>query len=604
MKRTKILFGWSKPYLALFLIVLFLSGFLQYLYSYLSILIQYAINVLDGSRSANLPTFILKHLNNISDPLNAIINVGIIIIIVQLFRSIMRFTDSYIRGRLAENMRRDMRFKLYEHINNLSYAYHNDIDTGDFIQRCTSDVDTSSRFVARHMPGLVSTITIVIAGAWQIANISMEIMLVSVISIPISVAASIIYFRSVNRTYIDIEKSEAKMTTIIQENLSGVKVVKAFANEIYENEKMDIQSKDYMKKSKNFSKMRARFFGVSEIIAISQFVITIAFGISLSRNNQMAPGDIAACVILLGMMVWPVRSLGRIISEFGKALVAADRINKVLIEKSEYDIDGKMTPDIKGSIEFKNVSFKFDSDSMHLLKNVSFKINSGEVVAFVGKTGSGKSTITNIMTRLLNHDSGDVLIDGIKIQDIKKKHLRKQIGIVMQEPFLFSKTVYDNIAIANKEATEDMIYGAAKIASVHNDIKAFNKGYFTLVGEKGTTLSGGQKQRVAIARILVDKRPVIIFDDSLSAVDTKTDLRIRSALKRKKDKITMIIITHRTTTAKEADKIIVLDKGTVESIGTHEELILQEGLYKKLWNIQGKLEEEFLEFIKGGAKIE
>jgi ATP-binding cassette subfamily B protein len=222
-------------------------------------------------------------------------------------------------------------------------------------------------------------------------------------------------------------------------------------------------------------------------------------------------------------------------------------------------------------------------------------------VAIMGKTGSGKSTIANLLTRLLDYQEGSILINGIELKEIKKRYIRKQIGLVLQDPFLFSKTIYENIAIANYNAKPEKVYQAAKIAAIDKDISAFEKGYNTLVGEKGTTLSGGQKQRVAIARMLIDEKPILIFDDSLSAVDTQTDLMIRSALQNRENKTTTIIITHRITTAKQADKIIVLENGKVSQIGTHESLVKEEGLYQKLWDIQGQLEDEFLKVLNEGS---
>ncbi len=302
----------------------------------------------------------------------------------------------------------------------------------------------------------------------------------------------------------------------------------------------------------------------------------------------------------MGMLIWPMRSLGRIIASFGKASVAANRIDEILSIPEEYEINGTYVPEITGKIEFKRVTFQFVDDTKPLLKDVSFDIEAGQTIAIVGKTGSGKSTICNLLTRMLEITEGDILLDGVSIKDIEKKHLRKNMKLILQDPFLFSKTVYDNVAIVDPKLPTERIYEAARTASIHQEIEKFERGYKTIVGEKGTTLSGGQKQRIAIARMLVDESNVIIFDDSLSALDTKTDLMIRTALKKKRKDQTMIIITHRSTTAKEADKIIVLDQGSVSQIGRHEELVLQDGLYKELWGIQGELEEEFQTIVKEG----
>jgi ATP-binding cassette, subfamily B, bacterial len=314
----------------------------------------------------------------------------------------------------------------------------------------------------------------------------------------------------------------------------------------------------------------------------------------------MDASGVAASLALVGMLIWPIRGLGRIINDFGKALVASDRINEILDKPSEYLNNGTLTPDIKGDIEFKDVSFKFSDTQEHLLKKVNFKIKAGQTVAVIGRTGSGKSTIINLLLRMYDYADGDIFMDGIPLKDIEKKHIRNRIGVVLQDPFLYSKTVFENIAIAHKNADKDRVYRAAVTAALEKDIKTFKQGYETIVGEKGTTLSGGQKQRVAIARVLVSDKPILIFDDALSAVDTKTDMMIREALLHKSYQHTTIIITHRITTAKEADQIIVLDQGQIEAIGTHDVLSKKPGLYKKLWDIQGKLEREFETMLKEG----
>jgi len=337
-----------------------------------------------------------------------------------------------------------------------------------------------------------------------------------------------------------------------------------------------------------------------DFIGIMQYLIIIAVGVHFVQRGLMdAPGVIAS-LALVGMLIWPIRGLGRIINDFGKGLVASDRIYEILDQKSEYENDGTQTPNIKGDIEFKHVSFKFPDTNEHLLTDVSFKINQGQTVAIIGRTGCGKTTIVNLLLRMYAYQNGEITIDGIPLTDIKKKHIRMSTGVVLQDPFLYSKTVFENIAIAHKNVDKNQVYQAAETAALEKDIKTFKQGYETLVGEKGTTLSGGQKQRVAIARVLVQDKPILIFDDALSAVDTKTDLMIRGALKDKTNKQTTIIITHRITTAKEADQIIVLNQGVVEAIGTHDVLSNQPGLYQKLWNIQGKLEKEFESMVQGG----
>ena len=336
----------------------------------------------------------------------------------------------------------------------------------------------------------------------------------------------------------------------------------------------------------------ALYWGFSDGFVSLQYAATIGFCIYLAKNGLSA-GDMIACISYISMLVYPIRNLGRIISDFGKSSVAADRIDEVLKIKDEYEVNGTQKPEITGDICFENVSFKFNDSENYLFKDVSFDIKSGETIAIVGKTGTGKSTLANILVRMLEYESGSIKLDGVDIKDIDKHWLRLHVGIILQDPFLYQKSIYDNIAIACKNVSKEKVYAAAKVASVHEDIISFDEGYETLVGEKGVTLSGGQKQRVAISRMLILNKPIIIFDDSLSAVDTRTDLQIRNALKLREEKLTSIIITHRITTAKEADKIIVIEDGRITNIGTHEKLSKIDGLYKSLWDIQGSLEDEF-----------
>jgi len=394
------------------------------------------------------------------------------------------------------------------------------------------------------------------------------------------------------------------MTTVLQENVNGVRVVKAFARERYEIDKFNQKNAVYRDETQKLNNAMAFYWGTSDFLTMMQYAVTIGVCVYLAKNSLVSTGDIIACMMYIGMLVYPIRGLGRIIGDFGKSTVAAKRIDEILAEPSEYTNDGKLEPVMNGNIKFTNVSFKFSDTDKHLLNNVNFEIKAGETVAIIGKTGSGKSTIANILVRMLDYDQGQITINGVELKDIKKHWVRKNIGIILQDPFLYAKTVLENIKIGDRHLDNDKVFQAAKTAAIDKDIQNFVSGYDTLVGEKGVTLSGGQKQRISIARMLILNKSVLVFDDSLSAVDTKTDLMIRNALKEKDKDLTSIIITHRITTAKEADKIIVLENGVVSEIGTHKELAAKEGLYKRLWDIQGALESEFLDIVEGGESNE
>ncbi len=602
MNGIKKLWGWGRHYLWLIILIVALSAILQWLYAYLPLFIQYAFERLESATESktDLPRFLITWFDNIEDTLTCLIMIGATMIGLQAVRSVLRFLDNYYQGALAQYVGYDMRLKIYDHVMNLSFSYHNHSDIGDLIQRSTSDVDQTASFISGMVPGLIDIFVTVIIGAYRVYQISPVLMWVSLVSVPITAVSSTIYFRYCNKEFDRIEKLESKMTTIIQENVNSARVVRAFANEKYEFEKMDEANRAYAKRNGKINTIMAAFWGGSDFLCFMQYALTISIGIFLARNEILSAADIVASLLLMGMLIWPMRSLGRIIASFGKASVAANRIDEILSIPEEYEINGTYVPEITGKIEFKRVTFQFEDDTKPLLKDVSFDIEAGQTIAIVGKTGSGKSTICNLLTRMLEITEGDILLDGVSIKDIEKKHLRKNMKLILQDPFLFSKTVYDNVAIVDPKLPTERIYEAARTASIHQEIEKFERGYKTIVGEKGTTLSGGQKQRIAIARMLVDESNVIIFDDSLSALDTKTDLMIRTALKKKRKDQTMIIITHRSTTAKEADKIIVLDQGSVSQIGRHEELVLQDGLYKELWGIQGELEEEFQTIVKEG----
>jgi ATP-binding cassette subfamily B protein len=598
---------WAKPYGLLIFFITLTTVLNPLLYSFVPQFIKYVVDVIfEGTTegSITLPSFLLDYYASISNQLTAVLVVGMSLLLFQIFRGTLMFFDGFNKGKLAENIAYDMRNKMYSHIQELPFSYHSNVDTGDLIQRCTSDIDTIKSFLSSQLPQILYILGNFAAGAFQMGRISVPLMLVTLGVVPISLAASIIYFRYVKKKFEEIEEVEAKMTTALQENVNGVRVVKAFANEVFEIKKFRKQNRDFMNESQKLNTAIARYWGASDFMTMIQYTVTMGVAISLAQKGVISSGDIIAALMYIGMLVWPIRGLGRIIGDFGKATVAANRIDEILRIPSEYNQDGKETPEVTGDIEFKDVEFKFSDTEKHLLDGVNFSINSGETVAIIGKTGSGKSTIANLLVRMLDYNSGSIKINGVELKTIKKQWIRQSIGIILQDPFLYATTVFENIKIGLKEIDPEKVYSAAKTASVHKDISAFDEGYNTLVGEKGVTLSGGQKQRIAIARMLILDKPVMIFDDSLSAVDTTTDLMIRNALKAKNKKLTSIIITHRITTAKEADKIIVLENGKVTAIGNHQQLAVQEGLYQKLWSIQGALESEFVKIVKGGEQHE
>ncbi len=592
------LFKWAKPHLVLLIMIMIITIVVPVTYSYVPQFIKYVFDYVlepNPDTSNTLPQFLINFFSSF-EGLESVLAVGVVLVIYQLIRGALMFLNGTLKGMFAEGIAYDMRTKLYNHIQNLSYSYHSSVDTGDLIQRCTSDIDTIKSFISTQLPEILYIFASFVAGALQMANININIMFITLCVLPITVSTSFIYFRYVKKKFEEVEEYESDMTIALQESVNGVRVVKAFAREKYEIDKFNKKSKKFKTESFKLNHAMAMYWGFSDGMTLLQYAATIGYCIYLAKTG-LSTGDIVVCIEYIAMLVYPIRSLGRIIGDFGKATVAAGRVDEILAKPDEYQNNGTLKPVITGNIKFDHVSFKFDDTDKHLLDDVSFEIKSGETIAIVGKTGSGKSTIVNMLVRMLDYDKGSITIDGVELKDIEKHYVRENIGIILQDPFLYAKTIYENISIATPNSNEDSIYQAAKTAAIHKDILSFDKGYNTLVGEKGATLSGGQKQRIAIARMLVLNKPIIIFDDSLSALDTKTDLQIRNALKQRDEKMTSIIITHRITTAKEADKIIVLENGKVSEIGTHEELAHKPGLYKSLWDIQGALESQFLKMV-------
>ena len=604
MKRNKNLFKLLKGNILLLIVVVFLTIIHRLTFSYVPLFSQILIEKLDffmngvtAIDKVNLPKIILEFINKNNEIISIVISIIVMMLLWQVARYILLFFENRLKGVLNQNVSKNIRMKSYNHIQNLSYEYHNNVDSGDLIQRVTSDIDSSTQFVSYSMMELIGLFSSLIFGAYQMYFINTTIMIVTLSLVPIAGIISMVYFKKIDRTYQIVEQKESELMVVIQENVSASRVVRAFGNEKYELKKLDEKNLAYRTIDIKAGRLVAVYWGIMDLIMMLQFLVVLLLGIYFTRKGLLDVSSVSGALMIAGMLIWPIRGLGRIINDYGKALVAANRLEEILELEDEYILDTTIKPEISGDIEFKNVSFKFNGDKNYILKNISFKINKGETIAIIGKTGSGKSTIINLLLKMYDYE-GSILIDGYELREINKKHLRSSIGTVLQDPFLYSKTVYENIKIANKDASSDDILQASMIASIDKDIKTFSKGYETLVGEQGTTLSGGQKQRIAIARILVSKKPIIIFDDALSALDNKTDLEIRNALNNTKEVHTNIIITHRMTTAKASDKIIVLNNNTVENIGTHDELSKIEGLYKTLWDIQGQLEEEFDE-LKG-----
>ena len=495
----------------------------------------------------------------------------------------------------SESIARKIRETVYDHLQKLPYDYHQKAKTGDLIQRCTSDVETIRRFLAMQFVEVGRALFMIVFALSFMLPMNPKMTFVSLFLIPLIFSFTVVFFIKVKKAFQLSDESEGRLSTVLQENLTGVRVVRAFARQSFEIGKFDERNVEYRDLTYNLIRLLAWYWSVSDFFCLIQIGGVLVIGTFWASKGIISLGTLLAFTSYVGMLLWPIRQMGRVLTDMGKALVSIGRIQEILDEPiEEFGRDGTPTSPIEGEIVFQNVHFEYEAGKP-VLNDVSFHTKKGQTVAILGPTGSGKSSLVHLLPRLYDYQKGSIKIDGLELKNIDKKTIREKVGIVLQEPFLFSKTIKENIGLAKHDLIEAEVFEAARIASVHDVIEDFEKGYETAVGERGVTLSGGQKQRIAIARTLVNDSPILIFDDSLSAVDTETDAAIRKELRKRSRKATTFIISHRINTLAEADQILVLENGKLIQKGNHQELVSQTGLYQRIWNLQNKLEEE-LEF--------
>ena len=502
----------------------------------------------------------------------------------------------YFVNRFGESVVKKLRDMLYEHIQHLPFEWHVKVSTGDILQRCTSDINIIKQFLCNQIIEVVRIIFL--AGFSLIVMFSMNIRLAftAMIFIPIIVGYTIIFMGKISSRFLEVDVAEGQVTTAVQENTTGVRVVRAFGREAFEMKKFDEKNERYTNLWIRLGNVLSIYWACGDIATSIQIMTIIIVGVFQCVYGDMSVGTFMAFVTYNQMMIWPVRQLGRLLADMSKSSVSVKRIRDILEEPTEDDIPCEgLRPEIKGNIEFKHVNFAYEQTPV--LKDVSFCIKAGQKIGILGNTGSGKSTIAHLLNRLydVKDSQGVVEVEGVDIRRIDRAWLRRQMNVVLQDTFLFSKTIRDNISVSAPKTPLDEIRQYARMSSVDEAIMEFGQQYDTIVGERGVTLSGGQKQRVAIARALLNQSPVLIFDDSMSAVDTETDQKIREALNCFQKDVTTIYISHRVTTLMDADRIIVLNDGRVMEQGSHEELMKLGGIYRRVYALQSGVAEELKE---------
>jgi len=516
-------------------------------------------------------------------------------VLLALTESGFTFLSGTLAAQTAEGIARRLRNYIFDHIQKLPFTYHDENQTGELIQRSTSDVDAVRRFYADQAIGIGRIILLFAINFAALLNLNVRLAFISIVILPLIVAVSLFFFRRVSKAYESYQEQEATLSTTLQENLTGVRVVKAFARQQYEINKFEQNNWEKYLRGKRLLKMHSLFWPISDTLCGLQMLIGYLTGALMAINGEITVGTYLAYAGLIVWIIFPMRNLGRIIVQLSTGMVSYSRVMEIIKQTREPLDEGSYTPQTEpqGHIRFENVGFTYADAETPVLQDITFEARPGQVIALLGSTGSGKTTLVNLLPRFYEYTAGHIFLDGIELNRYPRRYLRQQIGIVEQEPFLFSRSIRENIAYGVTHAVTDAeIEQAARAAAIHEGILSFPDGYHTLVGEKGVTLSGGQKQRVAIARTLLKNPRILILDDSTSAVDTETEAEIRQALQNLMNNRTTFIIAHRIQSIMNADLILVLDHGRIVQSGQHADLVSRPGIYRDIYEIQTRIEVE------------
>ena len=553
-------------------------------------IIRAAVDCALGGKEGDFPAFVMNAVDSIGGFAYLGQHLWIMagaILVIAVIQVISQYAFRVYNTKASETLVKSMRDQLFSHIERLPFSWHMKNRTGDIIQRCTSDIDTAKNFLSEQLTSVFKIVILLIFSIFFMVSMHGTLTLIALIPMPLIIGYSIHFHHKIHEGFTNCDENEGKLSAMAQENLTGVRVVRAFGQERSEMDKFTKQNDYYTSLWVKMGKIMSRFWSVSDIISGIQVMLVVIFGAYFCIHGSLTEGEYIAFISYNSMLVWPIRTLGRMISEMSKAGVSIDRVAYIMHSPLETDEPDATNAPMDGDICFEHVNFAYEN-SPELLHDINFTMKAGTTLGILGGTGSGKSTLMLLLDKLylLDENGGRITIGGTDIRKIRTEHLRKNIGMVLQEPFLFSRTIAENIGITSPEVDMEVIRSAARAAALDETITSFTLGYETMVGERGVTLSGGQKQRAAIARMLTQETPIMIFDDSLSAVDTQTDAKIRHAISEKFGKASVILISHRITTLSAADKIIVLDRGRIVEEGTHEKLKQNGGIYQKIYETQ------------------
>ena len=509
-------------------------------------------------------------------------------ILIMAVKAITTFFHQYLGDLFGITAVYDVRDSLYKKLQRLSFHYYDNAKTGDLMSRLTADVEGFRFFLSFGIAELIRTILLVVISFSVMFYYSIPLAIVTMISMPFLILVVRKFDKLVHPAFRGIRRSFGKMNTRVQENVSGMDTVKSLSREDFEVDRFSVRGEDYRQKYLNTAKIWARYFPLMEFIGNISVVALLAYGGYLVMNGGLTPGELVAFFNLVMLVLGPLMNLGFIINNFSQAKASGERLLEILESDDEIEEKENVIKDttIKGHVTFKDVTLTYVADDDEALKNISFDAPPGKIIGLIGATGSGKTSITQLITRFYEAEQGEVLLDGKPVTDYSLSTIRKHIGFVLQEPFLFSTTIKDNIAYGNPGASMEEIIDAAKRAQAHEFIMEMPKGYDTLLGERGMGLSGGQKQRISIARALLINPSILVLDDATSAVDMETEFKIQKALKEVMKGRTTFIIAHRISSLKHADEILVLENGEIVERGTHDMLLSNNGPYQRIYDIQ------------------
>jgi len=593
-KNIGFILEFMKGYRLLYLFALVSMFFSALIFNTIPWLIMQFIDSVIGTKPFAMPDFVVNFINSIGGRAWLVQNLwvcGLIIVLFAAINGLLFYFKGYLIAFVCENIGKKLRDRLYNHILKVPYAFHVNKNAGDIIQRCSSDVENFQNFISGQLIEFANSFLNIITIFLIMFLINPVMAGLSIILIPVVFILTIVSFIKMSPIWKRFEEAEAKMITTLQENIAGVRVVKAFGAQNFEIERFEESNDNFRRALLNINKPMAIFWSLSDLITLSQYAIILISGTLFAINGTISVGTFVSFLGYAILLFWPVRHMAQMLVNMGQSLIAAERIAEILNTPVETDSPDSLCPEILGAIEFDNVSLMYEGSQNPVLKNLSFKIEKGQTIGILGSTGSGKSSIVHLLLRFYDYE-GSIKIDGNELRDIDRKWLREKISVVLQEPFLFNKTIKENILFGNQMASEEKLHSSSRITAIHDSIESFEHSYDTILGERGVTLSGGQRQRIAMARTLLRDSSILIFDDSLSAVDTETDSIIREELKKHRKDITKIYISHRITTLSNADIILVLEEGKITQKGSHSELLAEEGLYQRVCTLQGILDEE------------